>query len=113
MASPSVSVGFVRPGALQLGADEPCVLEIHIPITLTHHLNPSLPAPPYHAGTIQPYEFRNGHAITVFQLLIAQIITHMLGPSSWGLDYVNGISNLELEVHTNSNDPFLVRQLES
>src|SRR4051794_39659499 len=107
MAPPAISVKLVRPSALQLSAHEPCVLEIHIPVTLPDRLNSSLPAPPYHAGTIQPYEFCNRHAITVFRPLMAQILTYMLGPgTSSDPDYANAMSDFELEVDTNSNDAF-------
>ena len=107
MTSPSICVKLVRPSALQLSAHEPCVLEIHIPVTIPHRLNPSLPAPPYHAGTVEPYGFRNHHGITVFRPLMAQILAHMLGlNSSSDPDYINAMSNLELEVATDSNDSF-------
>ncbi|KAK4040388.1 hypothetical protein C8A01DRAFT_35622 [Parachaetomium inaequale] len=39
---------LLRPSAMKIDADTPCVLEMHIPIDLPHRLDPSLPAPPYH-----------------------------------------------------------------
>ncbi|KAK4139829.1 uncharacterized protein C8A04DRAFT_32660 [Dichotomopilus funicola] len=41
-------VKLLRPDGLQIDADTPCILEVNIPITLPHQLDPSLPAPPYH-----------------------------------------------------------------
>ncbi|KAL2177300.1 uncharacterized protein P884DRAFT_259510 [Thermothelomyces heterothallicus CBS 202.75] len=74
------TVKFLRPSALQLDANTPCVLEIHMPMTLPHRLDPSLPAPPYHAGTITAEDFRDDHAMPLLRGLMAQIAAHMLGP---------------------------------
>ncbi|KAK4238534.1 hypothetical protein C8A03DRAFT_33411 [Achaetomium macrosporum] len=78
MAAPSIKL--IRPSALQIDASAPCVLEINIPITLSHRLDPSLPAPPYHAGTITAEDFRDHHAMPLLRGLIAQIASHILGP---------------------------------
>ncbi|KAK3293861.1 uncharacterized protein B0H64DRAFT_374723 [Chaetomium fimeti] len=86
MAPPSISIKLLRPSALQLSADEPCILEMHIPIALPHRLDPSLPAPPYHTGTILPHDFRDRHAISVFRPLMAQVLAHMLGSASASSD---------------------------
>ncbi|AEO56425.1 hypothetical protein MYCTH_2301343 [Thermothelomyces thermophilus ATCC 42464] len=74
------TVKLLRPSALQLDANTPCVLEIHMPMTLPHRLDPSLPAPPYHAGTITAEDFRDDHAMPLLRGLMAQIAAHMLGP---------------------------------
>ncbi|KAK3307615.1 uncharacterized protein B0T15DRAFT_484683 [Chaetomium strumarium] len=66
------TVKLLRPSALQLDANTPCVLEIHMPMTLPHRLDPSLPAPPYHAGTITAEDFRDDHAMPLLRGLMAR-----------------------------------------
>jgi hypothetical protein len=49
-------------------------------MTLPHQLDPSLPAPPYHAGTITAEDFRDDHAMPLLRGLIVQIASQILGP---------------------------------
>jgi hypothetical protein len=98
MALPSVKL--IRPSALQVGADERFVLEIHIPITFPHHLDSSLPAPPYHAGTVSTWDFRNYHALPLFRGLIAQIMSHIVGSQ-----HADVVSELQFEITTRSSEP--------
>lgn len=52
-------IRLARPDGFRIDADTPCVLEMQLPIPLPHRLDPSLPAPPYHNDTIDPYVFRD------------------------------------------------------
>lgn len=78
MAVPPIRL--LRPSALKIDADSPCVLEMRIPIALPYRLDPSLPAPPYHPGTITAEQFRALHAMPLLRGLMAQIVSHMFGP---------------------------------
>lgn len=73
-------IQLVRPSALQIDADTPCVLEMHIPITLPHQLDPSLPAPPYHLGIVGAEAGLSSHAIPVLRRLMAGIVYRLFGP---------------------------------
>ncbi|KAK3293806.1 uncharacterized protein B0H64DRAFT_398735 [Chaetomium fimeti] len=73
-------VQLVRPSALQIDADTPCVLAMHIPITLPHQLDPSVPAPPYHLGIIGAEAGLSSHAIPVLRRLMAEIVSRLFGP---------------------------------
>ncbi len=78
MALPPVRL--VRPSALQIDANTPCVLEMHIPITLPHQLDPSVPAPPYHLGIVGGEAVLSLRAMPVLRRLIAEIVSHLFGP---------------------------------
>lgn len=78
MAVPPVKL--LLPSALKIDADTPCVLQMHIPIALPHRLDPSVPAPPYHPGTVTAECFRDLHAMPLLRRLIAQIVSQMFGP---------------------------------
>ena len=78
MAVPPIRL--LRPSAMTIDAEIPCVLEIGIPTTLPHRLDPSLPAPPYHPGTITAEEFRDSYAMPLLRRLVAQIVSHLFGP---------------------------------
>ncbi len=75
-------VRLIRPSALQMGVDTPCVLEVNIPITLPHRLDPSLPAPPYYNqnDALPAEDFRDFHAMPLARALMAQIASLMFGP---------------------------------
>ena len=73
-------VRLVRPSALQIDADTPCVLEMHIPITLPHQLDPSVPALPYHLGIVGSEAVLSLHALPVLRRLIAEIVSRLFGP---------------------------------
>lgn len=74
------TVNLTRPSALQLDANTPCVLEIHMPMALAHRIDPSLPPPPYRVGTITAEVFRDGHSMPLLRGLMAQIAAQILGP---------------------------------
>lgn len=78
MALPPVQL--VRPSALQIDADTPCVLEMHIPIALPHQLDPSVPAPPYHLGTVGSEAVLSSQARPVLRRLMAEIVSRLFGP---------------------------------
>ncbi|KAL2140149.1 hypothetical protein VTI28DRAFT_4198 [Corynascus sepedonium] len=78
MALPPVRL--VRPSALQIDADTPCILEMHIPITLPHQLDPSVPAPPYHLGILGGEDLLNLYAMPVLRRLMAEIVSRLFGP---------------------------------
>lgn len=96
-----ITVKLQRPDALQVNADEPCLLKIHVPITLPHRLDPSMPAPPYHEGTVSAHNFRHHHALPVFKELMAHTLSHLVGG-----EHTVDIANLEFEVETKSSDQF-------
>ena len=77
MAVPPIRL--LRPSAMTLHAEIPCVLEIGIPIALPHRLDPLLPAPPYHPGTITAKEFRESYAMPLLRRVVAQIASHLFG----------------------------------
>ncbi len=79
---PRRPITLLRPDALQLNAEEPCVLEVHFPIPLPHQLDPSLPAPPYHNhdSGLSVESFCNDHAMPLLRSLMAQIVAGMFGP---------------------------------
>ncbi len=78
MALPPIRL--LRHSAMMMDPEEPCVLEIAIPIALPHRLDPSLPAPPYHPDTMTAEEFRDSHAMPLLRRLVAQIVFHLFGP---------------------------------
>ena len=73
-------IQLVRPSALQIDADTPCVLEMHIPITLPHQLDTSVPAPPYHLGIIGGEAVLSPYAIPILRRLMAEIVSRLFGP---------------------------------
>lgn len=76
MALPPVQL--LRPGALKIDADTPCVMEMHVPVAVPHRLDPSLPAPPYQPGNMTDEDLID-HAMPVLRRLIAEIVCHMFG----------------------------------
>jgi hypothetical protein len=84
MALPPVKL--LRPNALQIDADTLCVLEVNIPITLPHQLDPSLPAPPYHNrdGGLPAEDFRDFNAMPLARALLAQVVSRMSGSEYTG-----------------------------
>jgi hypothetical protein len=78
MALPPVRL--LRPSALKIDADAPCVLEMHVPVTVPHRLDPSLPAPPYRLDSVTSDELLYLHAMPVLRRLMAGIASQMLGP---------------------------------
>ncbi|KAL2192858.1 hypothetical protein P885DRAFT_16412, partial [Corynascus similis CBS 632.67] len=80
MAVPLLRI--IRPIALQIDADEPCVLEVHFPITLPHRLDPSIPAPPYHNrdGGLPAEIVRDFYGTPLARALAATIVSHLFGP---------------------------------
>jgi hypothetical protein len=78
MALPPIRL--VRPSALQIDADTPCVLEMYIPITLPHQLDPSVPAPPYHPGILRGEDVLNLYAMPVLRRLMSEIVSRLFGP---------------------------------
>ncbi|KAH6620953.1 hypothetical protein B0J18DRAFT_431109 [Chaetomium sp. MPI-SDFR-AT-0129] len=77
MALPPVQL--VRSSALQIDADTPCVLEMHVPITLPHQLDPSMPAPPYHLA-MGAEDGLSSYARPVLRRLMAEIVSRLFGP---------------------------------
>ncbi|KAL2259233.1 hypothetical protein VTK26DRAFT_7169 [Humicola hyalothermophila] len=84
MAAPPVKL--LRPSGLQIDADTPCILEVNIPITLPHQLDPSLPAPPYHNrdGGLPAEDFRDFNAMPLARALLAQVVSRMFGSEYTG-----------------------------
>ncbi|KAK3301709.1 uncharacterized protein B0T15DRAFT_577978 [Chaetomium strumarium] len=85
MALPPVKL--LRPNALQIDANTPCVLEVNIPITLPHRLDPPLPAPPYHnrdGGGLPAEDFRDFNAMPLARALLAQVVSRMFGSEYTG-----------------------------
>ncbi|KAK4246602.1 hypothetical protein C7999DRAFT_33034 [Corynascus novoguineensis] len=78
MALPPVRL--LRPSALKIDADTPCVLEMYVPVAIPHSLDPSLPAPPYHPGNVTGDDLLDPHAMPVLRRLMADIVSHMFGP---------------------------------
>ena len=78
MAFPPIRL--VRISALKIEATTPCVLEMHVPITLPHRLDPSLPAPPYNPDTVTGDDLLERHAFPVLRRLMAAFVSHMFGP---------------------------------
>ncbi|KAL2195397.1 hypothetical protein P885DRAFT_40681, partial [Corynascus similis CBS 632.67] len=70
----------IRPSALQIDANTPCVLKMHIPITLPHQLDPSVPAPPYHPGILGGEALLNLYVMPVLRRLMAEIVSRLFGP---------------------------------
>lgn len=86
------AIRLLRPDALELGADEPCILEISFPVVLPHSLDPSLPKPPYHNhGGLSIDSFRDDHAMSLLRSLMAQVVAGMFGP-----DYPGAILDANL-----------------
>ncbi|KAK4244091.1 hypothetical protein C7999DRAFT_35544 [Corynascus novoguineensis] len=79
-------VRLILPIALQIDADEPCVLEVHFPITLPHRLGPSVPAPPYHNrdGGLPAEIVRGFYGTPLAQELAAEIVSYLFGPGYRG-----------------------------
>ncbi|KAL2193867.1 hypothetical protein P885DRAFT_80875 [Corynascus similis CBS 632.67] len=77
MALPPVRL--LRPSALKIDADTPCVLEMYVPVTISHSLDPSLPAPPYYPGNVTGDDLLDPHAMPVLRRLMAGIVSHMFG----------------------------------
>ncbi|KAH6631829.1 hypothetical protein F5144DRAFT_572305 [Chaetomium tenue] len=87
-------VRLLRPGALQIDATTPCVLEINMPIPLPYRLDPLLPAPPYILDDRNdndngngndaaiPDAFRDTHVQPLVRRLIPQIAAHLFGSDS-------------------------------
>ena len=75
-------VKFILPSVLQINVNMPCVLEVGLPITLPHCLDPSLPAPPYNNqnGALPVEDLRDFYALPLARGLMAQIVSHMFGP---------------------------------
>ncbi|KAL2020070.1 hypothetical protein VTK56DRAFT_8874 [Thermocarpiscus australiensis] len=76
-------ITLLRPSALLIPSTAPLILEINIPIPLPHHLDPSLPPPPYHnrPGGLPAEFFRDDHAFPLTRALLTKIISHLLGPT--------------------------------
>ncbi|KAH6621005.1 hypothetical protein B0J18DRAFT_431254 [Chaetomium sp. MPI-SDFR-AT-0129] len=77
---------LLRPEGLQIGADAPCILEVNIPITLPHQLDPSLPAPPYHNwdGGLLAEDFRDVNSMPLARALLTQVVLRMFGSEYTG-----------------------------
>ncbi|KAK4098983.1 hypothetical protein N658DRAFT_498805 [Parathielavia hyrcaniae] len=73
-------IRLLRPSGMTIDANEPCVLEIAIPVGLPHRLDPSMPALPYHPDTIRAELFRDWHAIPLLRRLMPQIVSNFFGP---------------------------------
>ncbi|KAK3291669.1 uncharacterized protein B0H64DRAFT_446311 [Chaetomium fimeti] len=71
-------VRLLRPSALKIDADTPCVLEMHVPFAVPSSLDPSLPAPPYHPGNVTGDDLLDLHAMPVLRRPMAEI--HPGGP---------------------------------
>jgi hypothetical protein len=78
MALPPVRL--LRPSALKIDIDAPCVLEMHVPVKVPHRLDPSLPAPPYHLDSVTSDELLYVHAMPVLRRLMAGVVSQMFGP---------------------------------
>ncbi|KAK4148410.1 hypothetical protein C8A00DRAFT_39026 [Chaetomidium leptoderma] len=78
MALPPVRL--LRPSALKIDADTPCVLEMHVPVAVPYRLDSSLPAPPYYPGGVTDEDLLDLHAMPVLRRLMAEIVSHMFGP---------------------------------
>lgn len=78
MALPPIRL--VHTNALKTEATTPCVLEMHVPITLPHRLGPSLRAPPYNPDSVTRDDLLEGHTFPVLRRLMAALVSHMLGP---------------------------------
>lgn len=99
-------VKLLRRNGIQIDADTPCILEVNIPITLPHQLEPSLPASPYHnrAGGLLAEDFRNINAMPVARALLGEIVSGMFGPGYTGaLVYVDTRRGI---AHDSDHDPF-------
>jgi hypothetical protein len=53
---------------------------MHVPVTVPHLVDPSLPAPPYHPGNVTGEDLLELHAMPVLRRLMAEIVSQMFGP---------------------------------